>query len=204
MDGTSTSLPGSQGCSNPAANPWCPLESLWQGIDIVRAGISGPTLALRLQQLGVDVTLCSEGDAGSMRSGRLPNTVGRMGHAQARERELGSAHYRDPGCFMGSACAWIAAGAIAAGGPYDAVFCRAAADRMWEAAAPVTDWTNAFLGPPAALVMTLLRVAAARQGVADLVLSLFSDPAYGWAVMSSPEEVARIVDDKEEPLYDRV
>ncbi|MFC4112934.1 styrene monooxygenase/indole monooxygenase family protein [Nonomuraea zeae] len=398
------------------------------GIGIVGAGISGLTLALRLQQLGVDVTLYSEKDAGSMRSGRLPNTVARMGHTQARERELGSVHYRDPGCLMaaaklsikgdppleftgrvtepfhavdfrlllpaylddfagrggkvvvgaespdaaqvdrwsrghelmvvaagrrsvaelfprdaarspydrpqrvltaglyhglemgplfsynispgcgeifrmpmmsrhgvvssvlveaipggplepisrapaaevgdvlagllaehaprlaermdaaefgllgpedllqgavtpvvrepvaelpsgrialavgdawvtndpltgqganlGSACAWIAADAIAAGGPYDAAFGRAAAARMWEAAAPVTDWTNAFLRPPAEHVMTLLGVAAGRQDVADLVLSLFSDPAYGWAVVSSPDEVARIVDDK--------
>ncbi|GAA3624168.1 hypothetical protein GCM10022419_132260 [Nonomuraea rosea] len=40
------------------------------GIGVVGAGISGLTLALRLQQLGVDVTLYSEGDAGSLRSGR--------------------------------------------------------------------------------------------------------------------------------------
>ncbi|MET7329955.1 styrene monooxygenase/indole monooxygenase family protein [Nonomuraea sp. NPDC005650] len=395
-------------------------------IGIVGAGISGLTLALRLQQLGVEATLYSEHDAGSMRSGRLPSTVGRMGHTQARERELGSEHYRDPGCLMasaglsikgdppleflarvsepfhavdfrlllpaylddltgrggevvvtgatpdaaqvdrwsrehelmvvtagrrsvaelfprdparspfdrpqrvltaglyggldlgpmfsynispgcgeifrmpimtrhgvvssvlveavpggplepisrlpaaevagelagllaehaprlaermgedfellgeddllqgaitpvvreavaelpsgrialavgdawitndpltgqganlGSACAWIAADAIAAGGPYDAAFGRATAERMWEAAAPVTDWTNAFLRPPAAHVMALLLAATTRQDLADLILDLFSNPAYAWAVLSSPEEVARIVDD---------
>ncbi|MEV4012002.1 styrene monooxygenase/indole monooxygenase family protein [Nonomuraea angiospora] len=395
------------------------------GIGIVGAGISGLTLALRLQQLGVEATLYSEQDAGSLRSGRLPNTVGRMGHTLARERELGSEHYRDPACLMGSAklsikgdppleflgrisepfhavdfrlllpaylddftgrggevvvtgappdaarvdrwsrehelmvvtagrhsvaelfprdparspfdrpqrvltaglyggldlgpmfsynvspgcgeilrmpmmtrhgvvssvlveavpggpleplsrmpaaevagelagllaehaprlaervdggfellgeddllqgaitpvvreavaelpggrialavgdawitndpltgqganlgsaCAWIAADAIAAGGPYDAAFGRATAERMWEAAAPVTDWTNAFLRPPAAHVVTLLLAATTRQDVADLVLGLFANPAYAWAVISSPEEVARIVD----------
>ncbi|MEW1836669.1 styrene monooxygenase/indole monooxygenase family protein [Nonomuraea angiospora] len=73
------------------------------GIGIVGAGISGLTLALRLQQLGVEATLYSEQDAASLRSGRLPNTVSRMGSTLARERELGSAHYRDPGCLMGSA-----------------------------------------------------------------------------------------------------
>ncbi|MEQ4724815.1 styrene monooxygenase/indole monooxygenase family protein [Nonomuraea sp. B19D2] len=395
------------------------------GIGIVGAGISGLTLALRLQQLGIDATLYSEADADAMRSGRLPNTVGRMGHTQARERELGSEHYRDPGCLMtsaklsikgdppleflgrvpepihavdfrlllpaylddftgrggelvvtgaapdaaqvdrwsrehelmvvaagrrsvaelfppdptrspydrpqriltaglyggldlgpmfsynvspgcgeilrlpmmtrhgvasgvlveavpggplepisrlpaaevagelarllpehaprlaertdtgfellgkedllqgavtpvvreavaelpsgrialavgdawitndpltgqganlGSACAWIAADAIAAGGPYDAAFGHTTAERMWEAAAPVTHWTNAFLRPPAEHVMTLLLAAATRQDVADLVLGLFANPAYAWAVISSPEEVARIVD----------
>ncbi|MGW0806755.1 styrene monooxygenase/indole monooxygenase family protein [Nonomuraea sp. NPDC002799] len=396
------------------------------GIGIAGAGISGLTLALRLQQLGVDVTLYTEHDAGALRAGRLPNTVGRMGHTQARERELGSAHFREPGSLMpaaklsikgdpplefvanvaepfhsvdfrlllpafmddferrggriavvaaapdaaqvdrwsqghelmvvaagrrsvaelfprdaarspydrpqriltaglyygldlgavfsynispgcgeifrmptltrhglassvlvegipggpleplsrlpaaevadallpllaehaprlaerveqaefellgpddllqgavtptvrvpvaelsggrialavgdawitndpltgqganlGSACAWIAADAIAAGGPYDVAFGRTTAERMWEAAAPVTDWTNAFLRPPPPHVMALLQAGATRQEVADLVLSLFSDPAYGWSVLSSPEEVARIVD----------
>ncbi|GAA2862165.1 hypothetical protein GCM10020220_059190 [Nonomuraea rubra] len=37
------------------------------------------------------------------------------------------------GANLGSRCAWIAAEAIAAGGPYDAAFARATADRMWEA-----------------------------------------------------------------------
>ncbi|MEV4109146.1 styrene monooxygenase/indole monooxygenase family protein [Nonomuraea sp. NPDC049695] len=394
------------------------------GIGIVGAGISGLTLALRLQQLGIDATLYVEADADAMRSGRLPNTVSRMGHTLARERELGIGHYRDPRCLMGSArlsikgdpplefvgrisepfhavdfrlllpaylddftgrggevvvtgaapdaaqvdrwsrehelmvvaagrrsvaelfprdparspfdrpqrvltaglyggldlgpmfsynispgcgeilrmpmmtrqgvasavlveavpggplepisrlpaaevaaelarllprhaprlaeradpglellgehdllrgavppvvrqavaelpggrialavgdawitsdpltgqganlgsaCAWIAADAIAAGGPYDTAFGHATAERMWAAAAPVTHWTNSFLRPPAEHVLTLLLAAASRQDVADLVLELFADPAYAWAVFSSPEEVARIV-----------
>ncbi|MFI7125351.1 styrene monooxygenase/indole monooxygenase family protein [Nonomuraea sp. NPDC050153] len=98
------------------------------------------------------------------------------------------------GANLGPACAWIAADAIAAGGPYDAAFGRATAERMWEAAAPVTDWTDAFLRPPAAHVMTLLPAATTRQDLADLILDLFSNPAYAWAVPSSPEEVSRIVD----------
>ncbi|TYB58574.1 monooxygenase [Nonomuraea sp. PA05] len=70
------------------------------GIGIVGAGISGLTLALRLQQLGVEATLYCEGDAETLRKGRLPNTVGRSGHTLDRERALGSAHYRDPGAMM--------------------------------------------------------------------------------------------------------
>ncbi|NUR87964.1 MAG: NAD(P)-binding protein, partial [Nonomuraea sp.] len=73
------------------------------GIGIVGAGISGLTLALRLQQLGVEATLYSEADAAALGRGRLPNTVGRMRRTQARERELGSVHYRDPGCLMNTA-----------------------------------------------------------------------------------------------------
>ncbi|MEV0382493.1 styrene monooxygenase/indole monooxygenase family protein [Nonomuraea sp. NPDC050643] len=406
------------------------------GIGIVGAGISGLTLALRLQRLGVRSTLYCEDDAEGMRAARLPNTVARMGHTQARERELGSEHYRDPGCLMrtaglsikgdppieftahvsepfhavdfrlllpalmddyaarggeihvagtapdaaqvdrwsrghelmvvaagrrsvaelfprdpgrspfdrpqrvltaglyhgldlgpvfsynisggageifrvpmmtragvvsavlveavpggpleplsrtpwkevpdtllallrehaprlaervdpaafellgprdllqgavtptvrepvaelpsgrialavgdawitndpitgqganlGSACAWVAADAIAAGGPYDAAFGRATAERMWEAAAPVTDWTNSFLRPPPEHVIRLLVTAVTRQDVADLVLSLFSDPPFAWALLSDPDEVARIVDGGGPRLYDRV
>ncbi|MFC5825423.1 styrene monooxygenase/indole monooxygenase family protein [Nonomuraea insulae] len=108
------------------------------------------------------------------------------------------------GANLGSKCAWIAADAIAAGGPYDAAFARTTAERMWEAGAPVTDWTNAFLQPPPEHVVSLLMAATTRQDIADLVLSLFSDPPYAWGLLSSPDEVARIVDGGEERLYDRV
>lgn len=109
------------------------------------------------------------------------------------------------GANLGSWCAWIAADAIAAGGPYDAAFGHATAERMWRAAArPVTEWSNAFLQPPTEHFMALLMAAAARPEVADLVLSLFGDPVRAWTVTSSPEEVARIVDGDGQPLYDRV
>ncbi|MEV5895241.1 styrene monooxygenase/indole monooxygenase family protein [Nonomuraea fuscirosea] len=108
------------------------------------------------------------------------------------------------GANLGSRCAWIAADAIAAGGPYDAAFAHATAERMWEAAAPVTDWTNAFLQPPPEHVVRLLVAAATRQDIADLVVSLFADPAFAWSLLSSPEEVARVVDGEQKPLYDRV
>ncbi|MER6578168.1 styrene monooxygenase/indole monooxygenase family protein [Nonomuraea sp. NPDC001023] len=98
------------------------------------------------------------------------------------------------GANLGSACAWIAAEAIAAGGPYDAAFARETTRRMWVAAEPVVAWTNAFLRPPAEHVLTLLAAAATRQELADLVLSLFGDPARAWRLFSSAEEVARVVD----------
>ncbi|MGN9837992.1 styrene monooxygenase/indole monooxygenase family protein [Nonomuraea sp. H19] len=99
------------------------------------------------------------------------------------------------GANLGSACAWIAAEMIAEGGPYDVTFARATADRMWEeAAGPVTEWTNSFLGPPADHIIGLLSAAATRTEVANLVLELFTDPAGNWAVLSSPEEMGRLVD----------
>ncbi|MCF6469556.1 monooxygenase [Nonomuraea sp. MG754425] len=108
------------------------------------------------------------------------------------------------GANLGSACAWIAADAIAAGGPYDAAFGRATAERMWEVGGPVTNWTNAFLQPPAEHVMRLMAAATTRQDIADVMAGLFSDPRSAWALLSSPEAVARIVDGGEERLYDRV
>ncbi|MDP4509765.1 styrene monooxygenase/indole monooxygenase family protein [Nonomuraea turcica] len=99
------------------------------------------------------------------------------------------------GANVGSACAWIAAESIAAGGPYDVSFARAVAGRMWEeVAGPVTAWTNTFLQPPADHILDLLAAAATRTEAADLVLELLSDPARHWSVLSSPDEVNRLVD----------
>jgi hypothetical protein len=66
-------------------------------VGIVGAGISGLTLALRLQQLGVDATLYSSQTPDELRGGRLPNTVARFDHTLQRERALGVDHWRDRG-----------------------------------------------------------------------------------------------------------
>lgn len=72
-------------------------------VGVVGTGISGLTLALRLQQLGVDITVYAEAPPAAMRTGRLPNTVARMAHTVARERALGLDLTpwagRDLGCF---------------------------------------------------------------------------------------------------------
>ncbi|GII62902.1 alanine-phosphoribitol ligase [Sphaerisporangium krabiense] len=73
------------------------------GIGIVGTGISGLTLALRLQQLGVEVTLYAEKTADELRAGRLPNTVARMRRAQEREEILGSVHGRLEGSLVSGA-----------------------------------------------------------------------------------------------------
>lgn len=65
-------------------------------IAIVGTGISGVTLALRLQQLGIETTLVADKTPDEMRAGRLPNTVARFEHTVARERELGVDYWSRP------------------------------------------------------------------------------------------------------------
>lgn len=70
-------------------------------VAIIGAGISGLTLALRLQQLGVDTTLYSPDDAEDIRNARLPNTVARFEPTVERERELDVDHWSGvPGYAM--------------------------------------------------------------------------------------------------------
>jgi 2-polyprenyl-6-methoxyphenol hydroxylase-like FAD-dependent oxidoreductase len=69
-------------------------------IGIVGTGISGLTLALTLQQAGIDTTVYAERTPEEMRRTRLPNTVGRFHPTVARERALGVDHW--PGSAAGS------------------------------------------------------------------------------------------------------
>src|SRR5581483_11485616 len=80
------------------------------------------------------------------------------------------------GANLGSRCAFLVGEAIAAGGPYDEVFCRRVEERMWEAAAAPTALSNALLEPPAPPVIDLLVRAAQDQTLADCFVSGFGDP----------------------------
>jgi hypothetical protein len=71
-------------------------------IAIVGTGISGTTLALRLQQLGIETTVFAEKSQDAIRRGRLLNTVARFEHTLARERELGVDLWSDPAYAMTS------------------------------------------------------------------------------------------------------
>ena len=64
-------------------------------VAILGAGISGITLALRLQQLGIETTLYADKAPDEIRSGRLLNTVARFEHTLERERTLGVDHWPD-------------------------------------------------------------------------------------------------------------
>lgn len=62
-------------------------------IAIAGAGISGLTLALRLQQQGMETTLWTDRTPEQVRAGRLMNLVARFEPTLARERELGVNHW---------------------------------------------------------------------------------------------------------------
>lgn len=96
------------------------------------------------------------------------------------------------GANLGSHCAWVAAHAIAAGGPYDEDFGRRLDDEMWRFAGPVTAWTNAFLQPPPPHVMALLAAAAREQEIASLFFNLFNDRVRMWALLSTPDRVTAL------------
>ncbi len=62
-------------------------------IAIAGAGISGLTLALRLQQQGVETTVFTDRSPEQIRAGRLVNLVARFEPTLARERALGVNHW---------------------------------------------------------------------------------------------------------------
>jgi 2-polyprenyl-6-methoxyphenol hydroxylase-like FAD-dependent oxidoreductase len=64
-----------------------------KAVGIVGAGYSGLTLALRLQQLGMDPVLYVKEPPDAMRAAPLTNTVGRFAHTIAREHQLGVDHW---------------------------------------------------------------------------------------------------------------
>jgi hypothetical protein len=68
------------------------------------------------------------------------------------------------GADPGSRCAGVTAEAIAGGGPYREEFGRSVAAEMWRVAGPVTEWSNAFLQPPAEHVFRLFTGAAGAPG----------------------------------------
>ncbi len=69
-------------------------------IAIAGAGISGLTLALRLQQHGVETTLWTDRTPEEIRAGRLLNLVGRFEPTLARERTLRVNHWDFPDFAM--------------------------------------------------------------------------------------------------------
>ena len=68
-------------------------------IGIVGTGISGLTLALTLQQAGIDTTVYAPCTPDETRRMRLPNTVARFAPTLAREHALGVEHWGASGSF---------------------------------------------------------------------------------------------------------
>ncbi|HEX5506717.1 MAG TPA: styrene monooxygenase/indole monooxygenase family protein [Thermomicrobiales bacterium] len=94
------------------------------------------------------------------------------------------------GANTASHAAWVLGEAIAAGGPFDAGFCRDVEGRIWEYARPVTEWTNASLQPPAPHAVELFVAAARDQAIADELVDNFNAPRRNWALFGSPDGAA--------------
>jgi hypothetical protein len=93
------------------------------------------------------------------------------------------------GANLGSHCAWVAAEAIAAGGPFDRRFGALVEDAMWEFAGPVSAFSNALLAPPPEHVVKVITAAASNQAVANAFASGFADPVSASALLADPAAV---------------
>src|SRR5437016_2399254 len=69
-------------------------------VGVVGTGISGLTLALRLQQLGISVRVYADQTAEDIRKSSLPNTVARFPPTLARERILDLDYWNLPECLV--------------------------------------------------------------------------------------------------------
>lgn len=103
------------------------------------------------------------------------------------------------GANLGSHCAWVLADAILADAVYDERFCRQVEARMWDMAASVTEWSNAFLQPPPDHVMEVLGAATADKAVADALIGGFADPQAMWRRLATPERAAAFLAGFREP-----
>jgi hypothetical protein len=74
------------------------------------------------------------------------------------------------------------------GGPVDAAWTAAVADRCWEAVRCSTTWTNLMLNPPAH-IGDLLAAAAERPAFADVLANGTDDPATLFPWIETPEGV---------------
>jgi hypothetical protein len=97
------------------------------------------------------------------------------------------------GANLGARAAWILADAILEEQVYDELFCRTAARRMWEAAEPVTNFTNAFLTPPPPHVLELLGAASQDQSIADELVHGFERPDLMWRRIATPQRTAALL-----------
>ena len=104
------------------------------------------------------------------------------------------------GANVGSHCAFVAADAIAGGGPYDEEWGAATEAAMWEFAGPVSAWTNALLQPPPPHVVEFLLAAHEHQPVADALFAGFATPVRLAAALADPEATQSFIRTAAGPL----
>lgn len=98
------------------------------------------------------------------------------------------------GANLASHCAFVAADAIAEGGPYDQRWGARTEAAMWKYAGPVTAWTNGFLQPPPPHVLELLQAATEHPAVADAFASGFAAPVELASALANADSTAAFID----------
>jgi len=152
-----------------------------------------PALHARIDPATFGVT-----DARDMLQGALTPVVRRPYCEVAPGRfvvALGDAYVtNDPiagqGANLGSACAAVVADAICQDVAYDEWFCRSLARRLWTAAEPVVNFSNALLAPPPPHVEAIFGAAWQDHAVADAFVDMFAHPAEMWRTIATPERAA--------------
>jgi 2-polyprenyl-6-methoxyphenol hydroxylase-like FAD-dependent oxidoreductase len=91
------------------------------------------------------------------------------------------------GANLGSCSAALLAEEILANEVYDERFCQQAEDKMWAAAEPVVNWSNALLGPPPDPMVEVLTRAGTDRRIADGFVENFNRPDEMWEMVGSPE-----------------
>jgi 2-polyprenyl-6-methoxyphenol hydroxylase-like FAD-dependent oxidoreductase len=94
------------------------------------------------------------------------------------------------GANLGSACADAVADAICRDDTYDEFFCRGLARRLWVAAEPVVQFSNALLAPPPPHVEAILGAAWQDASVADAFIDNFAHPDAMWRAIATPARAA--------------
>ncbi|WP_327233676.1 hypothetical protein OG349_06515 [Streptomyces sp. NBC_01317] len=94
------------------------------------------------------------------------------------------------GANLGSRSAFALAALITDGPPFDEVFARRVADRLWGIAEPVVAWSNLNIGPPPEHLGEIFATATAVPRVADAFVNNFNDPAAMWDAIKSPADAA--------------
>jgi hypothetical protein len=125
----------------------------------------------------------------SVRNGYSPLGNGKFAMA------LGDIHVaHDPiiaqGANAASRSAWILGEELIKDRGIDETFCRETEQRLWEAARPATEWTNATLQPPPPYVMELFAAACDNKALADELSDNFGAPELNWEIFSTPEGAA--------------
>jgi 2-polyprenyl-6-methoxyphenol hydroxylase-like FAD-dependent oxidoreductase len=94
------------------------------------------------------------------------------------------------GANLGSTCASVLAEAIRRADAYDESFCRDLDRRLWAAAEPVVNFSNALLTAPPPHVEAIFEAAWQSQPVADAFVDNFADPAAMWRAIATPQQAA--------------